>query len=516
MDQRADANPEPDKETGPEVLPGAPPEAPAPSPPLPTRRVVRAAPLVDVETAPPAEADAVATVDVVSTEEASPPALLGEATDGLTPEVATPVEAPAIEEEAAPGKGIFAGISRNVFVMGLVSFFTDVGTEMIVPVRILFLVTVLQTPLALAGLIEGIAASTASLLAIVSGRLADRTRRRKPLMLFGYGLSSAVKPLLAFAGSWQAALGLIFLERVGKGVRGSPRDAMLADATPVRYLGKAFGFHRSLDTLGAAVGPLLAYLVLLLTNDDVRAVFAWTVVPGALSVLVLALFLRERGVAHAVEVSRPVRVSGPKVAAPALGKRFWMFTAISVVFAFGNSSDAFIFLRTADLGDSLLLVPLVYFGFNVVYALLATPLGALSDRFGRLPVLLSGYTVFALVYLGWAVAVEGWNAWVLFLVYGVYAAATEGIGRAFVADIVPQEARGTALGWFGGLVSLAALPANLIAGWLWSTIGPSATFTFGMWSAVVAVALTLAWLPWLRSKADPEMAYTSAQDAQTF
>jgi MFS family permease len=399
--------------------------------------------------------------------------------------------------------------------LGLVSFFTDVGTEMIVPVRILFLVTVLQTPLALAGLIEGIAASTASLLAIVSGRLADRTRRRKPLMLFGYGLSSAVKPLLAFAGSWQAALGLIFLERVGKGVRGSPRDAMLADSTPVRYRGKAFGFHRSLDTLGAAVGPLLAYLVLLLTNDDVRAVFAWTVVPGALSVLVLAFFLRERGVAPA-EVSRPVDASGPKVAAPALGKRFWMFTTISVVFAFGNSSDAFIFLRTADLGDSLLLVPLVYFGFNVVYALLATPLGVLSDRFGRLPVLLSGFTVFALVYLGWAVAVEGWNAWVLFLVYGVYAAATEGIGRAFVADIVPREARGTALGWFGGLVSLAALPANLIAGWLWSTIGPSATFTFGMWSAVVAVALTLAWLPWLRSKADPEMAYTSAQDAQTF
>jgi MFS family permease len=424
------------------------------------------------------------------------------------------VEAPAIEEEAAPERGIFAGISRNVFVMGLVSFFTDVGTEMIVPVRILFLVTVLQTPLALAGLIEGIAASTASLLAIVSGRLADRTRRRKPLMLFGYGLSSAVKPMLAFVGSWQAALGLIFLERVGKGVRGSPRDAMLADATPVRYRGKAFGFHRSLDTLGAAVGPLLAYLVLLLTNDDVRAVFAWTVVPGTLSVLVLVVFLRERRVAPAVEALRPVEVLSPKVTAPVLGKRFWMFTAISVVFAFGNSSDAFIFLRTADLGDSLLLVPLVYFGFNVVYALLATPLGALSDRFGRLPVLLSGYAIFALVYLGWAVAVEGWNAWLLFLVYGVYAAATEGIGRAFVADIVPREARGTALGWFGGLVGLAALPANLIAGWLWSTVGPSATFTFGMWSAVVAVALTLAWLPWLRSKLGPEeVAYTGIRDA---
>jgi MFS family permease len=207
----------------------------------------------------------------------------------------------------------------------------------------------------------------------------------------------------------------------------------------------------------------------------------------------------------------PVAVQ--KAQSPPLGKRFWMFTAISVVFAFGGSSDAFIFLRTADLGDSLLLVPLVYFGFNVVYALLAGPLGNLTRRFGRLPVLLSGYAVFALVYVGWAVAVEGWNAWALFLVYGIYAAATEGVGKAFVADIVPPEARDTAFGWFGGLVGLAAIPANLVAGWLWSTIGPSATFTFGAWSAAVAIALTLAWMPWLRSKSAPEASFTAPQEA---
>jgi MFS family permease len=374
------------------------------------------------------------------------------------------------------------GISRNVLVLGLVSFFTDVSSEMIVPVRIIFLVAVLQTPVVIAGLIEGIAESTASLLKIVSGRMADRASRRKPLILFGYSTSNLAKPVLSIVTSWPAALGLIFLDRVGKGVRGSPRDAMMADSTPREYMGKAF-----------------TALILLLHANDLRAVFAWTLLPGVLSILVIVLFLREKNAP--AEVKKEAGEKRASVPMSALGKRFWMFTAISTVFALGNSSDAFIFLRTAGLEQSVLLVPVLYFGYNIIYALLAAPLGALSDKWGRLPVLVSGYLAFGLVYLGWALATQAWNAWALFLVYGVYAAATEGVAKAFVTDLVPKKARGSAMGWFNGLTGLAALPANLIGGWLWDAFGSGATFTFGAWTAGVAVALMIAWLPWLRRSA---------------
>jgi MFS family permease len=401
-----------------------------------------------------------------------------------------------------------AGISRNVLVLGMVSFFTDVSSEMIVPVRILFLVGVLHTPLTIAGLIEGVAESSASIIKIWAGRLADRASSRKPLILFGYSVSNIAKPLIALVNSWPGALVLIFVDRVGKGVRGSPRDAMMADSTPRQYMGKAFGFHRSMDTLGAAVGPLIAWLILVLTNNDLRAVFGWTALPGILSVLVILLFLREKrkpqeAAQEGQAVTAAPKKEQAKVPLRSLGVRFWMFAVISTIFGLGNSSDAFIFLRTAGLEGSVVLVPLIYFGYNLVYALLATPLGVLSDRWGRLPVLLSGYVAFGLVYAGWAFATQGWNAWLLFLVYGVYAAATEGVAKAFVTDLIPKQVRGTAMGWFNGLTGFSALPANLIGGWLWSVAGPSATFTFGAWTAAVAVALTLAWLPWLRRKEEP-------------
>ncbi|MEO6457407.1 MAG: MFS transporter [Chloroflexia bacterium] len=400
------------------------------------------------------------------------------------------------------GERLRAGITRNVFVLGLVSFFTDISSEMIVPLRSIFLVTILQTPLPVAGLIAGIAESTASILKIVSGRLADRPESRKPLMLFGYGLSNAVKPLLALVTTWPAALSLIFLDRAGKGLRSSPRDAMLADSTPPGYIGKAFGFHRSMDTLGAAIGPLFAALILWWAAEDLRAVFAWTVVPGVLAVMILLLFVRGQRKAqetpHEASLISDVQPGGSLPGIAGLGVRFWMFTGIATLFALGNSADDFLFLRTAGLEQSLFVVPLIYFGYNVVYAALATPLGALSDRWGRLPVLISGYAAFALVYAGWAVATQAWNTWLLFLIYGIYAAATEGIARAFVTDLVPRSLRGSALGWFGGVTGLAALPSNVLAGWLWVAGGPSATFWFGAFMAAVSLALMVAWLPWLR------------------
>lgn len=408
---------------------------------------------------------------------------------------------------------IFAGLNRRVFVLGAISLFTDVASEMIVPVRIIFLVLLLGTPVPIAGLIEGIAESLSSVLKIVAGRLADRVSKRKPLLLIGYGLSSIAKPLLALVGAWPAALGLITVDRIGKGIRGSPRDALLADSTPAEYRGKAFGFHRAMDTLGAAIGPLLTVAILALSISDdpfalstLRHVFAWTAVPGALSIVVLIFFLHERPVKRRNSLPLRWRVERikPRLSAlSALGNRFWVFTLIATVFAIGNASDAFIFLRTAGLEyafSPLEAVPLLYCGYNVTYALLATPLGALSDRWGRVPVLLTGYIVFGMVYVGWATANQGWHVWGLFLLYGIYAAATDGVGKALVADLVPQERRGVALGWFNGLTGLAALPANLLGGWLWATYRPAATFLVGASFAFLATVLLLGVAPWLRAE----------------
>ncbi len=400
-----------------------------------------------------------------------------------------------------PQRGPLAGLTRNVYVLGAASFCTDVASEMLAPVRILFLVLVLGTPLPLAGLIEGLAESTASLLKILAGRLAGRVAWRRPLILGGYGLSAAAKPLLALAGAWPAVLALVFLDRIGKGLRGSPRDALLADATPPAYRGKAFGLHRALDTAGAALGPLLTVLILarngqtlqdLLPDPAIlRQVFAWSAPAGAAAVLVLLLFLRP-GSATPPATPAPARDPGsPGVAARALGAPFWRFAAIATLFALGNSSDAFLFLRTIGLESWLEAVPLIYCGYNLVYAALATPLGALSDRWGRTPVLLAGYAAFALVYAGWAVANQGWHTWVLFLLYGVYAAATDGVGKALVVDLVPRPARSRALGWFNGLTGFAALPANLLAGLAWDNFGPGSTFALG---AALAGAAFLALL----------------------
>jgi MFS family permease len=408
----------------------------------------------------------------------------------------------------APRFRALSGLTRNVYVLGAVSLFTDISSEMIVAVRILFLVGVLNTPLALAGLIEGLAESATSLLKIISGNLSDRVGTRKPLILFGYGVSNLIKPLLAFAGTWPAALGIILVDRAGKGVRGSPRDAVLADSTPQSYRGKAFGFHRAMDTLGAAIGPLITFAILALSRGDLRQVFVWTAVPGVLGILVVIVFLHEPK-REAAAVPAQAGLFGSWRDAAALGQRFWLFSAVATIFAIGNSSDAFIFLRAEGLEHSLEAVPLIYFGYNVVYALLATPLGSLSDRYGRLPVLVAGYGAFGLVYAGWAAASQPWHALVLFLIYGIYAAATEGISKAMVTDIVPRAQRGSALGWFNGMTGLAALPANLLGGWLWGAIGPGATFALGAWLALVAAALLIAWAPWLLRERKPDAAQPS-------
>lgn len=428
-------------------------------------------------------------------------------------------DAGAREPDAPPAKrGWLGGITRTVLVLGGVSLFTDMSSEMIMPLRLIFFVQVLGTPLALAGLIEGLAEGGTSLLRIVSGRVADRVADRRALVVGGYGVSNLSKPLLALVATWPVGLLLVLVDRTGKALRGSPRDAMIADAVAPDQRGKAFGFHRSADTLGAAIGPLLAIAVLAATAGNLRAVFGWTLAPGLLSLIVAVAFLRDprrRQRQRTTQALSSATAATPFVVAPAaqpqpvpriwrgLGARFWLFTVIATIFALGNSSDAFLFLRTEGLEASLIAVPLVYFAFNMIYTVLATPLGALSDRIGRLPMLAVGYGAFALVYLGWTQAKAPWHAWALFAVYGVYYAATDGVAKAFVTDLVPRARRGTAMGWFNGLTGVVALPANVVAAWLWAQFGPGATFALGAWLGAVALGLLIAWWPWLRPNPVP-------------
>ena len=391
----------------------------------------------------------------------------------------------------------FFGFSRNVFFLGVVSFLTDVSSEMIFTLLPLFLLNVLRVGTPVIGLIEGIAEGTASLLKVLSGWLSDRLGRRKGLAVFGYSLSTLVKPFLYFATTWGAAAGVRFVDRVGKGVRTSPRDALVADSSPPEEMGKSFGFHRGMDTLGAVLGLSVAALVvyvvqqggLELTRDAFQTIVLVGIVPAVLAVLVLLFFVRERGKGAGSESPAASFGGRPPEAVNArkgFDLRFKLFLVVVVVFTLGNSSDAFLILRAQDLGFSVPQVLLLFVAFNLVYALVSLPAGLVSDRLGRKGVIVVGWSIYALAYLGLAVTSAAWQVWLLFALYGLYYGVAEGVSRAFVADLVPAERRGTAYGLYHTAVGLSLLPASLIAGWLWHLIGPEAPFFFGAVMAGVA------------------------------
>ena len=398
--------------------------------------------------------------------------------------------------EQGDRKGLF-GFSRNVFFLGVVSFLTDVSSEMIFTLLPLFLLNVLRVGTPVIGLIEGIAEGTASLLKVLSGWLSDRLGRRKGLAVFGYSLSTLAKPFLYFATTWGAAAGVRFVDRIGKGIRTSPRDALVADSAPPEEMGKSFGFHRGMDTLGAVLGLSVAALVvyvvqqggLELTRDAFQTIVLVGIVPAVLAVLVLLFFVRERGKGAGSESPTASFGGLPPEAVNArkgFDLRFKLFLVVVVVFTLGNSSDAFLILRAQDLGFSVPQVLLLFVAFNLVYALAALPAGLVSDRLGRKGVIVVGWSIYALAYLGLAVASAAWQVWLLFALYGLYYGVAEGVSRAFVADLVPAERRGTAYGLYHTAVGLSLLPASLIAGWLWHLIGPEAPFFFGAVTAGVA------------------------------
>ena len=386
-------------------------------------------------------------------------------------------------ETAAPDTSL-----KNVKALGIVSLLTDASSEAIYPILPLFLSSVLGTPVAVIGIIESIAEATASLMKVYSGWLSDRLGRRRPLILLGYGLSNLMKPILAIAGSWPAVLALRFADRFGKGIRTAPRDALIADSAAPEVRGKAFGLHRALDTLGAAIGPLIAWATLSLVHGEAgfRTVFLISAIPGTAAIVVLLFAVRER---------RPRQTAGtrPPLGFKHLGVPFGVFTAISAVFALGNSSDAMLILRAKDLGAATALVPLMYFLFNLVGSAVAAPAGILSDRIGRRRVLTIGFALYGVVYAGFALASHTWAPWLLFAAYGVPYALTEGMARAFVVDLVGPECRATAVGSYTFVLGLAALPSSAVAGILWDTVGHSAPFALSaVLMLVAAVALGLA------------------------
>ncbi len=396
------------------------------------------------------------------------------------------------EESRTPAGSWRSGLTRNVVVLGLVSLLNDGASEMIYPLLPAFLTMVLGAGPAALGVIEGIAEATASILKLYSGWLSDRVKRRKGWIVTGYTLSNIIRPVIAFSTSWLHVLALRFGDRVGKGLRTSPRDAIIAESTPPAFRGKAYGFHRAMDNSGAVIGPLAATALLFAFHDNIRTIILLSFVPGVLTVCMLLFGLREqpeeRTAAPAASVFRFRTALGEMPAG------FQKFLAIVLLFTLGNSTDAFLLLRAQQLGVSVLLLPTIWVVLHIVKMALSVPGGMLSDRIGRKKVIAAGWLAYALVYLGFGAAHAHWHAWALFAAYGIYFGLTEGVEKALVADFAPAHLHGSAFGLYHLVVGAGAFPASLLFGLVWQRFGSAAAFGMGAGLALLA-ALLLALLP---------------------
>lgn len=393
-------------------------------------------------------------------------------------------------------------LGGNVVAIGVVSFFTDVSSEMIYPLLPVFLSSVLGANASFIGSIEGAAESTSALLKLASGWWSDRVTRRKPLVVFGYGISSLVRPLIALMQSAGQVLAIRVVDRVGKGIRTTPRDALLAESVAPEIRGRAFGFHRAMDNAGAVIGPLIAFALLTWWGTSIRTVFWLSAVPALIAFLVLLAFVKDvpRDASRAGARESGMRggsAGGSEGLEPqrALGRRFWAYLVVVLTFTLGNSTDAFLLLRANQLGVPVALAPVLWALLSLVKASTATHGGGLSDRLGRKPLIVAGWLLYAAVYFAFARASAAWQAWVLFAVYGVFYGLTEGAERALVVDIVPANRKGTALGWYNLAVGLGALPASLLFGAIWDRVSPAAAFTFGAALALLAAVGLMAVVP---------------------
>lgn len=366
----------------------------------------------------------------------------------------------------------------NVIILGLTSLLTDISTEMVYPLIPLFLTSQLGASPAIVGIIEGFAESLASILKVFSGYISDKVGKRKPLAIAGYSFSTIGKMFLYFATSW----GWVFLgrtsDRFGKGIRTAPRDALIAEAVDKENIGRAYGLHRALDTLGATIGIALAYYFLTSYKGNYKAVFMYSLIPAFLGVFVL-FFAKESKVTN--QLSKKLSFSWRS-----LDRRLQMFLIVILIFALGNSSNQFLLLRAKNVGFSDSDVILLYLVYNIVYMIFSYPMGRLSDKIGRKKLLIIGYFLYGIVYLGFAVFGFKSAMWILFSVYGLYIALTEGVEKALVAEISPPHLKGTVIGLHATFTGIGLLPASFIAGILWDTLGVTAPFYFGGIMGVLA------------------------------
>jgi MFS family permease len=383
-------------------------------------------------------------------------------------------------------------LSRPVWLLGWVSFFTDMASEMVYPLLPLFLTQVLGAGAMSLGVIEGAAEAANSALKIVSGWLADRWRSQKKLVLLGYGIASSVRPLIGLATAWPQVLAIRFSDRLGKGIRGAPRDAMLADFAPADARGRVFGFHRAMDHAGAVTGPLLATAFLYFYPGNYRPLFFLTIIPGIIVILFI-LRVPERGAPGARPTSGGADAQKPR---PGLlwnlGSRFYAAMAVILLFSLGNASDAFLLLRLSDLGVSAVWIPLLWSALHVVKVISSLVGGALSDKFGRRGLIALGWLWYALVYAGFGHFDSRGTVIAIFLAYGLYFGLTEGNEKAWVADMAPAHARGTAFGIYNAALGIGSLAASLIFGALWTRVSPHAAFLTGAGLAILASALLFA------------------------
>jgi len=397
--------------------------------------------------------------------------------------------------EHPPKKNSIRDLPRNVWAVGFTSMFMDISSEMVLNLLSLFLANVLGVTTSIIGLIDGVAEATASILKLFSGWLSDRIGGRKWLAVFGYGVSAITKPFFYIASSWGLVAGVRWADRVGKGIRTAPRDALVADSVTPQTRGIAFGFHRAMDTAGAMLGILIAALVvwltqkneLLLSRSTFQTIVLISLIPAFLAVLTLAF--------GAKDVTTKGKSEAPRISLKSMGRPFSIFLVIVSIFTLGNSADSFLVLRAQNLGVSVLGIMLMLAVFNLIYMLVSTPAGSLSDRIGRRRLIIGGWLVYALIYFGFAAAQSGWQVWVLYAAYGLYYGLAYGSANALVSDLVPENLRGTAYGTYHAVIGLLAFPASFIAGVLWQGLGnwggfgPSAPFLFGGGMALIAALM---------------------------
>ena len=381
----------------------------------------------------------------------------------------------------------FAGLSRNTFLLALASLFSDISTEMLYPVLPVFLTKTLGAPGSIVGLVDGFAQAAQSIVQGFSGALSDKLQKRKSIALAGYLLSAAAKPLMGLSTIWQGVFGARLVDRIGAGVRSAPRDALIASSVDEKDRGRAFGLEGLGDNAGAFLGPLLAVVLLYALHVGLRDIFYLAVIPGLLAFF-MVLLVTERPATVAAKAKIDVGLSRfPKI--------YWKYLLVIALFGLGNSSNAFLILRTQDVGASLETTILIYAAYNLVAALISYPAGSLSDKWGRKTILLASFVIFLIAYAGFALAQDVLLIAGLFVFYGLYQGIFRAVGKAFASDFVPPQLRASGIGWYSATVGLLQLVASIVAGLLWDRVGHAAVFYFGAAFAAAGSIALLVFIP---------------------